>query len=80
MHEVYVMNLDGSNLHQISHGNNAQGESFSADGKWITLTAYTAVANKDQASCEIYIMRVDGTDLRRLTQNSYCDYQPRWGS
>jgi len=78
-HEIYVMNLDGSNLHQVSQGNNAQGESFSPDGKWIAFTAYTDVANKDQASCEIYIMRVDGTDARRLTDNSYCDYQPRWG-
>ena len=77
-HEVYVMNLDGSNLHQVSQGNNAQGESFSPDGKWITFTAYTDVANKNQASCEIYIMRVDGTDSRRLTDNGYCDYQPRW--
>jgi TolB protein len=78
-HEVYVMDRDGSNLHQVSHGNNAQGESFSPDGKWIAFTAYTDVANKDQSSCEIYIMRADGTDLRRLTENGYCDYQPRWG-
>ena len=53
---------------------------FSPDGKWIAFTAYTDVANKNQASCEIYIMRVDGTDQRRLTNNGYCDYQPRWGS
>lgn len=80
LHEVYVINLDGSNLHQVSQGNNAQGESFSPDGKWIAFTAYTDVANKNLASCEIYIMRVDGTDARRLTNNGYCDYQPRWGS
>ena len=80
MHEIYVMNLDGSNLHQVSQGNNAQGESFSPDGTWIAFTAYTDVANKNQASCEIYIMRADGTDRRRLTDNGYCDYQPRWGS
>ena len=64
MHEIYVMNLDGSNLHQVSQGNNAHGESFSPDGKWIAFTAYTAVANKNQARCEIYIMRADGTDRR----------------
>jgi len=80
LHEVYVMNLDGSNLHQVSQGSNAQGETFSPDGKWIAFTAYTNVANKNQASCEIYIMRADGTDQRRLTDNGYCDYQPRWGS
>ncbi len=80
LHEIYVMNLDGSNLHQISKGNNSQGQSFSPDGKWIAFTAYTDVANKDTTSCEIYIMRIDGSDVRRLTTNGYCDYQPRWGN
>lgn len=79
-HDVYLMNIDGSHLEKFSDGNNSQGASFSPDGKWIAFTAYTNVANKDQASCEIYIMRLDGTDLRRLTNNSYCDYQPRWGN
>lgn len=80
MHEIYVMTVGGSNLHQISDpGKNAQGESFSPDGEWIAYSAYTDVANRNTASCEIYIMRVDGSDVRRLTENQYCDYQPRWG-
>jgi Tol biopolymer transport system component len=79
-HEVYTMNLDGSGLHKFSDGDNAQGASFSPDGAWIAFTAYTDVANRNQASCEIFIMRVNGTGLRRLTANDYCDYQPRWGN
>jgi len=80
MHDIYVMNGDGSNLHRISQeGKNAQGESFSPDGEWIAYTAYTDVANQDQNSCEIHIMRVDGTNITRLTDNHYCDSQPRWG-
>lgn len=80
LHEIYTMNLDGSNLTQISKGENAQGQSFSPDGKWIAYTAYTDVANKNTSSCEIYIMRVDGSEVHRLTKNNYCDYQPRWGT
>ena len=79
-HDVYLVHLDGSNLEKLTNGNNAQGASFSADGKWIAFTAYANLANQDLNSCEIYIMRVDGTDLRRLTENNYCDYQPRWGN
>jgi hypothetical protein len=80
-HDVYLMNADGSNLHQVSPaGINAQGASLSPDGNWVTFSAYTDVADKDLASCEIYIMRVDGSDMRQLTNNSYCDYQPRWGN
>jgi len=78
-HEVYLMNVDGSNAHIISPtGGNAQGAAFSPDGQWVTFTAYYDHPADDNG-CEIYIMRVDGTDLRRLTDNDYCDYQPRWG-
>lgn len=79
-HDVYTMDVDGNNLKKLSDGNNSQGASFSPDGKWIVFTAYANLANRDLNSCEIYIMRVDGTDLRRLTENHYCDYQPRWGN
>ena len=80
-HDVYIMNADGSGLRQVSpNGMNAQGASLSPDGNWIAFTAYTNVAGQDPASCEIFIMRVDGTDMRQLTNNSYCDYQPRWGN
>jgi TolB protein len=76
--ELYILNSDGSTQHQISpSGGNSQGPSFSPDGEWIAFTAYFDEYNVQ--GCEIYIMRVDGTDLRRLTKNDYCDYQPRWG-
>jgi TolB protein len=77
--EVYIMNADGTNARVLSPaGGNSQGPSFSPDGQWVTFTAYFDHFN-DENGCEIYIVRVDGTDLRRLTNNDYCDYQPRWG-
>jgi len=77
--EVYIMDADGSNAHVLSPlGGNSQGPSFSPDGQWVTFTAYFDHFN-DENGCEIYILRVDGSDLRRLTDNDYCDYQPRWG-
>jgi Tol biopolymer transport system component len=77
--EVYIMNADGTNAHVLPPaGGNSQGPSFSPDGQWVTFTAYYDHFN-DENGCEIYIIRVDGTDLRRLTDNDYCDYQPRWG-
>ena len=78
-HDVYIMDVHGDDLHKLSNGNNSQGASFSPDGQWIAFTAYTDVANKDQASCEIYVMHLDGSDSHQLTSNNYCDYQPRWG-
>jgi TolB protein len=77
--EVYIMNADGSNARQLTpSGGNSQGPSFSPDGKWVAFTAYFDHYGDDHG-CEIYVIRTDGTDLRRLTDNDYCDYQPRWG-
>jgi TolB protein len=77
--ELYVMRVDGSGFHQVSPaGGNSQGPSFSPDGAWIAFTAYFDRPG-DINGCEIYIMRTDGSGLRRLTNNDYCDYQPRWG-
>jgi Tol biopolymer transport system component len=77
--EVYILNADGSNARQLTPvGGNSQGPSFSPDGKWVAFTAYFDNYGDDHG-CEIYIIRTDGTDLRRLTDNDYCDYQPRWG-
>jgi len=77
--ELYIMNADGSNARQLSPvGGNSQGPSFSPDGNWVAFTAYFDHYGDDHG-CEIYIIRTDGTDLRRLTDNDYCDYQPRWG-
>jgi Tol biopolymer transport system component len=77
--EVYIMNADGSGARQLTpEGGNSQGPSFSPDGKWVVFTAYFDHYGDDHG-CEIYVIRTDGTDLRRLTNNDYCDYQPRWG-
>ena len=75
------MNTEGQELHQVSQsGTNAQGASLSPDGKWIAFTGYTNVMGKDQDSSEIFIMHVDDSDIRQLTNNTYCDYQPRRGN
>jgi len=77
--EVYIMSADGSNARQLTPtGGNSQGPSISPDGQWVAFTAYFDKYGDDHG-CEIYVIRTNGTDLRRLTNNSYCDYQPRWG-
>ena len=76
--EIYVFDTQGENLRQLTDGGNNLAPSFSPDGRWITFMSYRD--HPSQAlGCEIYIMRVDGTDARRLTDNDICDWQPRWG-
>lgn len=77
--EVFIFQPNFSGLRRLTpEGYNSQGPGFSPDGKWVTFTSYFDHYG-DDLGCEIYIIRVDGTDLRRLTDNDYCDYQPRWG-
>lgn len=77
--DVFILNADGSNVRMLTPtGGNSQGPSISPDGQWVAFTSYFDHYGDDHG-CEIYVMRTDGTDVRRLTDNDYCDYQPRWG-
>ncbi len=50
---------------------------LSPDGQWIVFTSYMDNYGEDDG-CEIYTMRIDGSQINRLTNNGYCDWQPRW--
>ncbi|PKN94975.1 MAG: hypothetical protein CVU44_03975 [Chloroflexi bacterium HGW-Chloroflexi-6] len=77
--ELFMMSPDGSSPFQVSPaGGNSQGPSFSPDGNWIVFTSYFDRYN-DENGCEIYIVKIDGSNLKRLTDNDFCDWQPRWG-
>jgi len=79
--ELYTAEQDGSGLTRLTHarGYDAEG-SFSPDGRWIVFAsnrqAYSReLSAEEQAKlevdpaffAEIYVMRADGSDLRRLT-------------
>jgi len=75
--EIYLVN-ENQVPKKITEGGDNLAPSFSPDGEWITFMSYRD-HYWDADGCEIYIMRNDGMDVRRLTDNNYCDYQPRWG-
>ena len=75
--EIVLLEIGEEPLTITSGGDNLS-PSFSPDGQWITFMSYRD-HYWESDGCEIYIMRKDGTDIRRLTDNTYCDYQPRWG-
>lgn len=76
--DIYTFDINGDNLRQVTAGLNNLAPGFSPDGAWITFMSYRDHPQQD-LGCEIYIVRVDGTDARRLTDNDICDWQPRWG-
>lgn len=75
--EIVLMEKDELPVTLTNTGDNLS-PSFSPDGEWIAFTSYRD-SEWHVDGCEIYLMRKDGTDVRRLTENDYCDYQPRWG-
>lgn len=76
--EIFLVDT-GTTIVQITNGGDNLAPSFSPDGNWIAFTSYRDHF-WDPDGCEIYIMRNDGSEVRRLTSNDYCDYQPRWGN
>jgi TolB protein len=76
--EIVLLDQDGKLLNQITQGGNNLAPSFSPDGQWLAFTSYRD-NYRNNNGCEIYIMRADGSQITRLTENNYCDWQPNWG-
>lgn len=76
--KVSIMNSDGSDLIELIKEGNVQAPSFSSDSDWLAFTGYIDAMGNDDG-CEIYILRMADYQLKRLTDNNYCDWQPRWG-
>ena len=75
---IYLLHPDGTGLQQMQVGGVATAPSFSPDSRWVAFTGYLDHPN-DPNGCEIYVMKLNGSQLTRLTYNNYCDWQPRWG-
>jgi len=77
-HEIIWLPLPNADPLTLTHGGNNLSPGFSPDGQWLVYTSYRDLPG-DENGCEIYIMRLDGSQNQRLTENDYCDWQPNWG-
>jgi TolB protein len=70
---IYRIDVEAKTATQLTNGGNNAASSYSPDGEWI---AFNSLRNDGQA--DLFIMRADGTDLRRITTNPEPDWQPQW--
>lgn len=73
---INLMNVDGSNIRRLTSpaGYRDARPTFSPDGR------YLAFATNRDGNWEIYRMKIDGTGVTRLTNNTWNDTAPAWGA
>ncbi|CAL0318578.1 unnamed protein product [Lupinus luteus] len=90
---IYVVGPDGNGLRRIEVAKGVEAERerlnhvcFSGDGEWLLFTANlggvtaepVSLPNQFQPYGDLYVVRLDGSGLRRLTCNSYENGTPTW--
>jgi TolB protein len=81
--DLAVVNADGSGLHRLTRTADLETNPvWSPDGAFIAFTSDRASRRRHQerngSDFELYTMRTDGTDVRRLTRNHAPDLHPDW--
>jgi Tol biopolymer transport system component len=86
-YEIYSIRPDGSGLKRLTRSPGNEGHlAWSPDGKWIAFaSARTGFVDEallhpynGQPTGEIFVMRADGTNVKRLTENPFEDATPAW--
>jgi len=86
--DIFILDLASKSVRNVT--NNSEGDfrpAWSPDGRWL---AFTSDRNSKkpvgpggfaiQQSTEIYVMRVDGSDLRQITRFDEFAGSPRWSN
>ena len=72
-HIMYIVDVDGSDLVDLSSVGEGWQVQWSPDGRSILFTSHR---DHPDNYTDVYVMRPDGSSVRRLTYN--CAYTPAW--
>ncbi len=79
--ELYIMNLDGSNIRRITYNLFLEAQpDVSPDGKKILFSIHLSPGRVKETDpgWEIAVMDIDGNNFRILTNNSWMDFGAHW--
>lgn len=85
---IWLVRPDGSGLRKLIGGGGRNNHPhFSPDGKWIVFTSQRAGYSAEEISLprqpqpygDLFVVRLDGTGLTRLTHNGFEEGTPAWG-
>lgn len=80
---IYEINVDGSNLRQLTFGEWSDLDpTYAPNGDIVFVSERCGTSlqcneyDKDETSCNLYVMKPDGSGVRRLSVNKDGDYLP----
>lgn len=83
--EIWVMDSEGGNRSRLTAAGEAPTDAagstspaWSPDGERIAFASTGEAQGEDQDRFEIYVMRADGEEMRRLTEDDVYDATPTW--
>ena len=80
--EIYTANADGTGAKKLTQAPGLDGTpAWSPDGKRIAFRSqrdFPGAQQTDLGAYEIYVMRADGSQPTRITNNAAADFEPSW--